>query len=194
MRYLFFLAISWIFFIILSCNENVSRQQPDPVVKTDSLKFIERGKYLLTIGGCNDCHSPKKMGPHGPEVIAETMLSGYPANRPFPKFDSTLAKRGIAQFNEDMTATAGPWGISFAGNLTSSASGAGSWPFENFKTALQHGKWKGIETSRSLLPPMPWFNYAVMTDDDLKALLAFLRSTKPVDNVPPPPMQFNQLK
>ena len=194
MRYLFILLLTCAI-IVSSCtgeNNNDNGKLAGPVPSTETL--VERGRYLVTIGGCNDCHSPKKMGPHGPEVIAETMLSGYPSGRPLAKFDTSLAKRGIAQFNEDMTAAAGPWGVSFAGNLTSDATGAGSWPLENFKTALRHGKFKGVETGRNLLPPMPWFNYAKMSDDDIEAIHAYLKSTKPVSNVPPAPRQLDDIK
>lgn len=97
-------------------------------------------------------------------------------------------------FNEDLTAAAGPWGVSFAANITSDATGAGSWQEENFILALRKGKFKGLEGSRNLLPPMPWQNFSQMTDDDLKAIYTFLQSTKPVNNVVPAPMQFADLK
>jgi len=191
MRYLFILLSAYAI-ITASCNEQGKSGNEKSAGKEDSTTaLINRGRYLVQIGGCNDCHSPKRMGPHGPEVIPETMLSGYPAGRPLAKFDTSLAKRGIAQFNEDMTAAAGPWGVSFAGNLTSDATGAGSWPIENFKTALRHGKFKGVESGRNLLPPMPWFNYANLTDTDIEALHAFLKSTRPVQNIPPMPKLFN---
>ena len=154
----------------------------------DSVELVKRGEYLVTIGVCDDCHSPKKMGPKGPEIDPELRLSGYPSSRPIPKFDSNMAKTGMVQFNEDFTAYAGPWGISFSANLTSSPTGAGSWNFENFKYAIRHGKWKGLESSRDLMPPMPWFNYKLMPDEDLKAVHAYLKTLKPVDNVPPAPM------
>lgn len=189
MRYVFSGLIA-IVIIASSCSQPTPGGSADILAANDSVRLVERGRYLVTIGGCNDCHSPKKMGPQGPEIIAETMLSGYPSGRPLATFDTSLAKRGIAQFNEDMTAAAGPWGVSFAGNLTSDATGAGSWPLENFKTALRHGKFKGVETGRSLLPPMPWFNYAKMTDADMEAMHAYLRSTKPVSNVAPAPIVF----
>jgi Cytochrome c len=162
--------------------------------KTSTTTQIKRGEYLVTTSGCDDCHSPKKMGPKGPEIDMERRLSGFPASRPIPAFDSNLVKKGITQFNEDLTAAAGPWGISFAGNLTSDGTGIGNWPLQNFKYALRHGKWKGIEGSRSLLPPMPWFNFAKMTDEDLDAMYAFLKSTKPVENIVPDPKQFSDLK
>src|SRR5215813_3992254 len=40
---------------------------------------VERGKYLVTVGGCNDCHTPKKMGPNGPEPDMTRELSGNPS-------------------------------------------------------------------------------------------------------------------
>src|SRR3954454_25267579 len=41
---------------------------------------VERGRYLVTIIGCNDCHTPFKMGPNGPEPDMTRMLSGHPQN------------------------------------------------------------------------------------------------------------------
>ncbi|MCF3111521.1 c-type cytochrome [Niabella sp. CC-SYL272] len=181
--------------LCFSCDQAGSSGKPATAqpTTTDAATMVTRGEYLVTISGCNDCHSPKKMGPNGPEVIPETMLSGYPANRPISQFDSALAQRGIAQFNEDMTAAAGPWGISFASNLTSDDSGAGSWPLENFKNALRHGKFKGMDAARSLLPPMPWFNLAKLTDEDIQAIHAYLKTTRPVKNVAPAPAQFKDI-
>jgi len=161
---------------------------------SDKTALLKRGEYLLSVSGCDDCHSPKVMGAHGPEVDMTKRLSGYPAARPMPSFDSNIVKKGIMQFNEDLTAAAGPWGVSFAANLTSDATGAGSWPLENFKYAMRHGKLKGLEAGRDLLPPMPWFNFAKMTDEDLEALHTFLQHTKPVQNVVPAPKQFTELK
>ena len=42
----------------------------------------ERGRYLVTVGGCNDCHTPLKMGPKGPEPDMSRMLSGHPDSFP----------------------------------------------------------------------------------------------------------------
>jgi Cytochrome c len=178
---------------IISCNSSTASQN-NTAKKMDSLTLIKRGEYLVTAAGCDDCHSPKKMGANGPEIDMERRLSGFPASRPMPAFDSNIVKKGIVQLNEDLTSAAGPWGVSFAANLTSDATGAGSWPIENFKYALRHGKLKGLETSRNLLPPMPWFNLAKLTDEDLEAIHAFLKTTKPVENVVPAPKQFSDLK
>lgn len=177
-----------------SCNSMPDKYDKEETINTDSLSIVANGEHLVTIAGCHDCHSPKRLGPNGPEIIPESMLSGYAANRPLPAFDTALAKKGIIQINEDMTAAAGPWGISFASNLTPDATGVGSWPFENFKTALRHGKAKGIQSGRSLLPPMPWFNYKAMTDEELKAIHAYLKTVKPVKNIAPDPILFAPLK
>jgi cytochrome c553 len=183
---------SGIIALLLSCNGATEKTAAVTAISKDSL--IKRGAYIVTIAGCDDCHSPKKMGPQGPELDMDRRLSGFPATRPMPLFDSNMVKKGIAMFNEDLTSAAGPWGVSFAANLTSDATGAGSWPEENFIRALKKGKFKGQENGRSLLPPMPWQNFAHMTDEDIKAVYAFLQSTKPVENVVPAARSFAELK
>ncbi len=125
------------------------------------------------------------MGPQGPELIAGLMLSGYPADRPLPKVAKEALKSGWVLLVEDLTAAAGPWGVSFAANLTSDQTGIGNWPEENFKRALKQGKYKGLEGSRTLLPPMPWVNFINISDDDVSAIFAYLKSTNPVKNVVP---------
>jgi len=148
--------------------------------------LIKRGEYLVTIMGCGDCHSPKAMGPQGPEPVAGKALSGYPADRPVPKPNTDALKEWVL-FNGDNTASAVPWGVSFAANLTSDATGIGNWTRDQFKRALTQGKSKGIATNRMLLPPMPWPNYRTIKDADLDAIFAYLKSTKPVENVVPAP-------
>jgi len=178
------LILSATFVFLTACSskpKTVIAETPEP----SNEQLIEKGEYLVTIMGCNDCHSPKKMGPQGPEIIPELMLSGYPSDRQLPKVQASTIKQGWALLNEDMTAAAGPWGVSFAANLTSDPTGIGNWTEENFRRALKEGKFKGLPGTRTLLPPMPWFNYVTMKDDDIKAIYAYLQSTKPVRNVVP---------
>ena len=156
--------------------------------------LVKRGEYLVTIMGCNDCHSPKSMGPQGPQIIPELLLSGYPADRPLLKVNDAAIKNGWALINEDITMAAGPWGVSFAANLTSDPTGIGSWTEENFKRALKEGKYKGMPGGRTLLPPMPWFNFANISDEDVSAIFAYLKSTNPVRNVVPAPIPPVQAK
>ncbi len=172
--------------IISSCTSSTQKASEDSGGKSATADdLVKRGEYLVTIMGCNDCHSPKRMGPNGPEIIPELMLSGYPSDRPVVKFDTTWTSKGFAILYPDLTAAAGPWGVSFAGNLTPDQTGIGTWTEEQFKIALTQGKFKGIAGSRPLLPPMPWFNFTNMKDDDVKAIFAYLKSLPPVKNVVP---------
>jgi mono/diheme cytochrome c family protein len=151
---------------------------------------IKRGKYLVTIGGCNDCHTPWKVGPTGPEPDMSRMLSGHPeqlAMLPAPKLPPGPWVSAVAG---SMTAWSGPWGVSFTANLTPDPeTGLGSWSEKDFVETIRTGRHLG--RGRQLLPPMPWFNYAEMSDEDLRAVFAYLRSIPPVRNrvpqpVPPP--------
>lgn len=148
--------------------------------------LVERGKYLVEIMGCHDCHSPSQMGRNGPYLDPERILSGYPADRPLPP--QPVSHEGWALLNMDLTAAVGPWGTTFAANITSDESGIGNWTEEQFERALKKGLYKGSEGSRPLLPPMPWQNYVHMSKEDVSAVFAYLKSTKPVANVVPAPI------
>lgn len=160
----------------------------------------EWGEHLVIIGGCDDCHSPKMMTDHGPEVNPDLRLSGNPAGSPDPVVDRAKFEQ-LGQFaaGGNMTAFVGPWGVSYAANLTPHETGIGSWSREQFFTAIRKGKFHGMENGRDLLPPMPWFNFAKMTDEELNAVFAFLKTLKPIDNlvsspkppVSPPPTAMN---
>lgn len=159
----------------------------------DSAALVSRGDYLVNTIGCDDCHSPKKMGPKGPEVIADLRFSGFQQNGQLPKVNAEEIKKGFTLFSPDFTATVGMWGVSYAANISSDATGIGNWTEENFIRAMRHGKLKGIESSRPLLPPMPWVNYSKLTDTDLKAIFAYLKTTKPVENIVPGPKALAEL-
>lgn len=158
---------------------------PAPAVETEASK-IERGRYLVGIMGCNDCHSPKLMGPQGPYLDPDRILSGYPADRPLPPVPANADAWALMAM--DLTAAVGPWGTTFAANITSDETGIGNWTYEQFERALRHGLYKGLEGSRPLLPPMPWQNMVDMKAEDMQAMFAYLKSTKPVENVVPAPV------
>jgi hypothetical protein len=146
---------------------------------------VKWGEHLVKVAGCNDCHTPKKMTAQGPVDDTTLLLSGHPEKMPPPDANrKEMEKNGFIVTNA-LTAWIGPWGISYAANLTSDETGIGNWQESNFITAIRNGKFKGIENSRSLLPPMPWQWYRYMTDNELKAIFAYLKSTKPVKNVVP---------
>jgi mono/diheme cytochrome c family protein len=150
---------------------------------------IKRGEYLVIIAGCNDCHSPKLITPKGPAPDPARRLSGYPANAPLPPVPPAALGPGkwTAMTNDDLTAWVGPWGISFAANLTPDiATGLGGWTAEQFIQTMRAGKHLGV--GRPLLPPMPVGALAAMTNPDLKALFAYLKSLKPIQNQVPAPI------
>jgi len=144
---------------------------------------VARGEYIVRTSGCNDCHTPLKMGAKGPEPDWSRMLSGHPASLvmpPAPKSNGPWLWTGAAT----NTAFAGPWGVSYARNLTpDQVSGLGIWSEEMFVKTMRTGRHMGV--SRPILPPMPWQNLNAMTDDDLKAVFAYLRSIKPIRNEVP---------
>ena len=85
--------------------------------ETPSADVLARGKLLTLIGGCQDCHSPKKMGPKGPEPDWTRELSGHPANDPIPPVDKKALTPGYwALMAPDFTSYVGPRGISYAMN------------------------------------------------------------------------------
>jgi cytochrome c553 len=174
----------------MSCTDKKQTSSTESIKPTDSLSEdpVKQGEHLVAIMGCNDCHSPKKMGANGPEIIPELMLSGYPSDRPVARFDSNLVKTGFAVFYPDLTAAAGPWGVSFAGNLTPDETGIGTWTEEQFRKALTEGKLKGQDGGRPLLPPMPWMNYKSLSEKEVSNIFTYLKSIKPVKNMVPKPV------
>jgi hypothetical protein len=147
---------------------------------------VERGAYLVRIMGCNDCHTPWKMGARGPEPDMTRTLSGHPADvvmPPPPRLEGPWVWTGGAT----NTAFAGPWGVSFAANLTPDPeTGLGKWTRETFVTALRTGRHEG--KGRPILPPMPWPMYGTATDEDLGAIFDYLQSLSPVVNRVPAPV------
>ena len=157
-------------------------------------ELFSRGQYLVSVNGCNDCHTPKTFGPHGPQPDTTRMLSGHPAGDPLPPVDKKALQPGYwILFGPDLTSAVGLWGISFSANLTpDSATGIGTWDEAAFVKALRTGKHMGIESGRSILPPMPWPEISKMTDEDLRAVYTFLRALKPISNRVPNPVPPNE--
>jgi len=125
----------------------------------------------------------------GPELDKSRLLSGHRANSRLPAIPAGVI--GPTQWGaittNDLTAWVGPWGISFASNLTpDNMTGLGGWTAEQFIQTMRTGKHFGV--GRSLLPPMPWYDIALLTDADLKAVFAYLKSLKPISNLVPQPV------
>jgi len=151
-------------------------------------ELIKRGDYIVNTGACNDCHSPKIMTPMGPVPDSTKLLSGHPANEPLAPLDANAGKpTSWIYMSQDATSFVGPWGISYAANLTpDSSTGIGAWSEQQFINTLKNGKHQG--NGRQILPPMPWPDFGKKTDDDLKAIFAFLKTLPAISNKVPEPV------
>jgi hypothetical protein len=168
-------------FFQISCT---GKEEPKPLTHEE---MVARGKYLVTFGGCNDCHTPKNYTDMGPVPDTTKLLAGYFEGTMLPKADiNMLAQNGWAMTESNFTAWVGPWGISYAANLTpDKATGIGTLSEEMFIKSLREGKWMGV--GRPLMPPMPWPGIGSATDEDLKCIYAYLMSVKPIHNAVPQP-------
>ena len=111
---------------------------------------LKRGFYLATIGHCMECHTP--FGASAGQDFANDLGKG---GREFP----------------------GPWGVSKSRNITShKTAGIGDWTDAEIKTAITQGKRKD---GTPLKGPMGYQYYAKMTDADLDAVIAYLRTVPP---------------
>jgi hypothetical protein len=169
-------------FVTLSTSQTQSENPAgvqSPLLAAQGAK-VQRGEYLVKIMGCNDCHTPWKMGPQGPEPDMDRFLSGHPEQvgpLPMAKAAEPFLWSGFAT----NTAFSGPWGVSYAFNLTPEQNtGLGIWTEEMFVQTIRTGRHMGV--SRPINPPMPWPAYRNATDEDLKAVYAYLRSIKPIVN------------
>ncbi len=158
----------------------VAASERPPVQEAAATGRVERGRYLVAVAGCGDCHTPLKMGPRGPERDVARLLSGHPEGTKLGAAPRT-APPWMGAFDATMTAFAGPWGTTYATNLTPDANtGIGIWTEEMFFKAMREGKHMGA--GRAILPPMGWENLRAMTDEDLKSVFAYLKSLPPVAN------------
>ncbi len=175
--------------LLYNCTQTPASAADTTATAPTPAEIVKRGEYLVTTMGCNDCHTPKVMTDLGPALDTKRLMAGHPAEVPLaPIADKESVRTGKwVMMHPMVTAYAGPWGTSYAANLTPDDTGIGAWNFEQFKKALTQGKSKGLDGGRMLLPPMPWQNFVKMTDEDLKAMFAYLQSLPPVKNLVPAP-------
>ncbi len=182
--------IATIFCCLSFACKSKENEEPSVKIQKETTAMddpVKRGEHLVNAIGCHDCHTPKVFSEQGMDLDTNRLLSGYPANNPLPSYDSATAKSFVL-FTMDLMSATGPWGTSFAANLTPDATGTGAWTEAQFINAIRNGKFKGLDGSRDLLPPMPWPSYRNLTDQDLKDIFAYLRTIKPVENVVPSPI------
>lgn len=174
-----------IFSVIIGTQFGCSTtEKPKEMTKEE---IVARGEYLVNFGGCNDCHSPKIMTAMGPVPDTTRLLSGHPENEPMPEIDWKLVtEKHLNIFSPDLTAARGMWGTSYSANLTPDPeTGIGRWQPEMFINAIRTGKHLGA--GRPIMPPMPVASVNALSDEDLKAIFAYLQTLKPVSNKVPDP-------
>ncbi len=130
---------------ISACNQPpASQPAPAAPAAAPAQSKVDRGRMLVIGGGCHDCHTTKKMGPNGPEPDMSMMLAGHPENikvaKPYSPSRGSQWEIGITG---TLTAWSGPWGVSFAANLTpdpTTGITSGVWSEDLFVRALKTGK------------------------------------------------------
>jgi hypothetical protein len=155
---------------------------PAPAAHED---LVARGKYIVSTSGCHDCHTPWTMTPEGPKPDFSRSLSGHPEALemgPAPQ----PAQPWLMTVGATNNAFAGPWGVSFAANLTPDReTGLGKWTARTFIDTIRTGRHLG--RGREILPPMPIPVYQNFTDQDLTAVFSYLQSLPPIRNRVPDP-------
>ncbi|MGE3177472.1 MAG: diheme cytochrome c-553 [Vicinamibacterales bacterium] len=180
---------------LTACGEP-ARESPEPASTPPSSSAggasttsVDRGRFIVEIGGCHDCHTPKRLGPNGPEPDMSRMLSGHPETLAVTSRFQPAGTTWTAATNDMLTAWSGPWGVSFAINLTpdpNTGLRSGVWTEALFIQAMRTGKHMG--TARPILPPMPWQPIGRLSDEDLKAVWEYLGTIPPIVNHVPDAM------
>ncbi|MGL6267334.1 MAG: c-type cytochrome, partial [Chitinophagaceae bacterium] len=179
----------------ISCSENKPEIKEEAItavaeVKPDFYGYesqVKWGEHLVTILGCHDCHTPKKMTEKGPELELSLALSGHSDKMPVPEVNrKEFEGKGYVVTN-DFTSWIGPWGISYAANLTPDETGTGNWTEEQFINALRKKIMKGLPGTRPMLPPMAMMPFDNLKDEELKAIFAYLKTVPPIKNMVPQP-------
>jgi mono/diheme cytochrome c family protein len=183
-------GIGFLGILLSSCGpgepaEDVPQETAGSATNADP---VARGGYLVRFGGCNDCHTPKTMTATGPVADTTRLLSGHPAGSELPAIPAGVVgpEGWDALAGSGLTAWAGPWGVSFTANLTPDTTGLGIWTEEQFIQTMRTGRHWGV--GRPILPPMPWYDVGSLTDEDLRAVFAYLRSLRPIRNQVPAPI------
>lgn len=160
---------------------------PPPAPAKASAKEVARGEYLVKGTGCGDCHTPMRMGAQGPEPDVARTLSGHPEAAGSPPAPRLPDGAWAGAFTASNTGWAGPWGTSWAANLTpDKETGLGDWTAAVFVEAIRSGR--HLAKGRPILPPMPWQAMKNLSDADLKAMFAYLQTLPAVRNRVPDPV------
>jgi len=178
--------------LVLACNEKKERNEKTgkeitKLVNDTSTEgnLVARGEYLVSIMDCIICHTPKKMSENGPVPDMDRYMMGFDSSQPLPPIPDNVPLGPWVLFSGDLTTFIGPWGTSYSGNITPHETGIGNWTLDQFSKAVRDGKYKGLDNSRPIMPPMPVEAFKNLTDKDCEAIFTYLKTIKPIDNVVP---------
>ena len=182
-----FVATFATYVALVSAKAHPVSPEPVAAAPASSDARVERGAQLVRTMGCNDCHTPWKMGPRGPEPDMTRALTGHPEDLIMPPAPALPPGPWTWVAAGTNTAFAGPWGVSFTANLTPDPeTGLGKWTEAMFIQTMKTGRHEG--KGRKILPPMPYPIIAALSDEDVKSLFAYLQSLPPVRNRVPQPI------
>jgi hypothetical protein len=175
------------FFVLMAALVPAALNASDGPATSAYTPNVEHGAYLVRTMACNDCHTPWKVGPKGPEPDMTRALTGHPEDLKLPAPPELPAGPWAIVAAASMTAWSGPWGISYTANLTpDKETGLGDWTEDMFIKTMRTGLHQG--KGRPILPPMPYFIIGALNDNDIRDLFAYLQSLPPVKNRVPAPV------
>jgi hypothetical protein len=167
---------------LAACASQAAKTAPPLNAQATAAARVEHGRKLVSIGGCNDCHTPMKFDPAigMPVPQMDRLLSGHPEGAPDPA--STVAGHDMGVIGPTFTSFRLPFGVVYSMNLTpDKETGLGTWTEDMFLRAVKTGRHFG-GNGRPIMPPMPWQNLSQQSDDDLKAIFAYLQSIPAIRN------------
>ena len=177
---------------VLSCGSKAEFKPQKPSKADDQEEVyrkynVERGKRLVELGGCSQCHTPKINTTLGYKPDKDRFLSGYPADKPLPNLPYAEIIAGETEksfYTTDATVWVGRWGVSFAANLTPDPeTGIGAWEEEDFIEIFR--KKEHFSQENPTITPMPVNVYSQLSFFELRSIFIYLQTLTPVSNEVP---------
>lgn len=172
--------------ILLFCSLILSTYADTEKEKKDHALKVERGQILTVEHGCVFCHSPKVTEEDDLIPDPDKLFSGHPSDKKLPDIPADIIgyDKWFGLYTTGFTAWGGPWGISYAANITPhKENGIGKWSEKDFINVIRLGIHSSFK--RTLMPPMPWNEINRLSDEDLGAIFVYLQTVKPIDNKVP---------
>ncbi|GJM16667.1 MAG: hypothetical protein DHS20C13_19940 [Thermodesulfobacteriota bacterium] len=175
--------------VLIGCGSK-AEFEPKPPTKADDQEEVyrkynvERGRRLVELGGCSQCHTPKIKTALGYKPDKDLFLSGYPSDEPLPDLPYAEIIAGEAEnkfYTTDATIWVGRWGVSFAPNLTPDPeTGIGNLTEEDFIEIFRGNK--HFAEGAEVVSPMPVNVYSQLSFFELRSIFIYLQTIEPIPN------------